>query len=345
MKQHALAVAAWLVPAVALAGGKPTWIEGKDPRYKPQEYLVAVGYGPQRSMAESSAMANISKIFEAAISSSMKDYQASFTGGKQALEVQSVEQLTQVSTKKTLQGVKIIETYDDKGTIYALAVLQRAPAAATLRERIGELDKTVDAEIDKASATDDKMKKVTSLRKAAKALQERMAANEELRVVSPDGQGIPAEHSAADIASQVESASDELTIGAQCVGTAASDLCQALVDGLTQAGFQVTAMPAPSDDEDEEEEDSGTSFDLIIRAKSKMENATVNEGSGPKLARVNVDVELFNVAKKKVISTFNSSKKEGHNNIEEAARRAVRSMKADLVKKIQEAIQKKLGPK
>jgi hypothetical protein len=336
------------LPTVALAAPKPAWVDGNDPHYASNQYLLAVGYGPQRATAEGNALANLSKIFEAQVSSASKDYQAAFSAGKSALEVQSVETLTQVSTKKLLTGVKIVETWDDgKGVTYCLAALERSPAAASVRERIAELDKKIGSNIEKATATDDKVKKVTVLRNAAKDLQERMALNGELRIIAPDGQGVPAEHSAGDISAQLEGAADELNIGVQVSGSNASDLTQALTEGLSGAGFQVKAIEKAEDDEDEEEEASAApagDFDLLVRAKSRMEKATIGAGP-PQLARVVVDVELFNPAKKKVVTTFNVSKKEGHNSIEEAARRAVRSMKAELVKKISEAIQAKLGPK
>jgi hypothetical protein len=305
-----------------------------------------VGYGPQRTNAESSALANVAKIFEAQVSSASKDYQSAFSNGKEALEVQSVETLTQVSTKKLLAGVKIVETWSDgKGVTYALAALERGPAAATVREKIVELDKKISSAIAKASSSDDKLKKVTSLRNAGKDMQERMALNAELRIIAKDGQGVSPEHSPADIASQLEGAADELNIGVQVTGSNSSDLSQALMDGLTASGFQVKLIEK-SEDEDEEEDASAVpagDFDLLVRAKARTEKATV--GAGPQLARVVVDVELYNIAKKKVIATFSESKKEGHASIEEAARRAVRSMKAALVKKIGEAIEKKFGPK
>lgn len=338
-----------LAPSLALAQGKPDWVDGgKDLRYAQEKYLYAVGTGPKRDTAESTALANIAKIFEAQVSSASKDYQAAFTGGGGALEVQSVETLTQVSTKKLLTGVKVVETWSDgKGQTFAFAVLERGPAAATLREKIAELDKKITSSLEKAAGTEDKVKKVVVLRGAAKDMQERMALNNELRIVSPDGEGVPTENDPGDIAGQLEGAADELNIGVQVSGSNSSDLSQALTEGLAAAGFQVKAMDGGDEDDDEDEEeasaDSGD-FDLIVRAKARMEKATVGNGP-PQFARVVVDVELYNPVKKKVIETFNSSKKEGHNSIEEAARRAVRSMKADLVKKISATIQKKLGPK
>ena len=339
-----LSLALLVLPSLALAAGKPGWVDGKDPKYPEKEFLFAAGYGPDRTSGENNAMANLAKIFVASVASASKDYQAAFSDGKKALEVQSVETLTQVSTSKVLTGVRIAESWEGQGSVWAFAVLERGPAAATLKEKIDELDKKVDAALEKADTTDDKVKKVKQLRNAAKDMQERMALNADLRIINRDGQGVPMTHSPADISSKLEGAAESLGIGVQVNGTAASDLSQALMDGLTQAGFQVKAMEAPADDEDEASTPDYEGYDLVIRAKSRMEKASV-PGNPMEFARVVVDVEVYNPAKKKVITTFNSSKKEGHKSIEEAARRAVRGMKAELVKKIGDAIQMQLGPK
>ena len=78
----------------------------------------------------------------------------------------------------------------------------------------------------------------------------------------------------------------------------------------------------------------------LIKAKGKVENDTAQAGP---MARLNVDIELFNVKKNKTFMSFTVSKREGHNSIEEAARKAVRGLKAELVKKIQDAIKAKFG--
>jgi hypothetical protein len=332
--------------AAAAAGKQPVWVDGTDPRYPQMGYLTAVGFAPERTAAENSALANVAKIFEAQVASVSKDYMASFNNGKEALEVQNAETLTQVSTKKVLTGVRLAETWDNgKGTMYVLAVLDRDPAAATLRDRITTLDRNIDVAMQKAEgAGDDSVAKIKALRSAAKDMQERMACNADLRIIASDGQGIPAAHSAADIAAMLDSAAGALKIGVKVQGTASSDLSQALTEGLTQAGFQVTPIEVAAEQDMNDLASGAEDMDVVVGATSKMEKATI-AGNPVELARVIIDVQLYLPKKHKVLTSFTESKKEGHKSLDEATRRAVRGMKAVLVKRIQETVNKQFGPK
>ena len=342
-----LTIASIICVLPSLASARPAWVDGRSPAHDERSYLTGVGQGGTRSSAENNARARIALIFRAKIESASQDYMASFTkSGAKPIEVQSVENLTKVSTEKTLQGVTIAETWDDgKGSFHALAVLERAPAAAALRERIQDLDKRTAAALNGARKTNDKIRKLRALRAASRFIQQRIASNEELRVVSPDGRAIPPPHSAADIIALLEGVSEELNIGVEVSGSASSDLRQALIEGLTQEGFQVKAVEKDSDDDwDDWDDDTGSggdSFDMLIRAKSRMERAST--GGTIEFARVNVDVEIFNPHTDRVLATFNESRREGHRNIQEASRRAVRAMRKKLVASITKELHRYLG--
>src|SRR5262249_37857282 len=157
------------------------------------------------------AVAGLAKIFETKIKQVATDFQGAYSkSGSKGLEIQSSEQLTESSTSKVLNGVRIAEVWEDKGvSIYAIAIIDRSKAAGSLRDRIAELDQKAKNALDKASS-DDKVKQVKSLNQALGAIQERELLNTDLRIIDTSGIGIAPEVSYADVYSRLEGAQEAL---------------------------------------------------------------------------------------------------------------------------------------
>ncbi len=310
-------------------GEKPDWVDGADANFPQRKLLCAVGFASGRGAAENTAFANLSRIFIAKVKSASKDFMGAYSStGAQPLETQSSEILTEVSTAKIFSGVTIAEVWQGKGTMYALACLERAKAASILREQIAELDHTVETYLE-ASARSSKAGRVSKLAKALGTLIARAALNAEHRIVDPDGVGVPAHYSHADIAAAFDAAVEALKIGVFADGPYDGDFRSALIQGLSKRGYKVT-------------DGSADGMDLVIYAKIRIEDG--GKGTGRQasydFARAVIQIEIKDPATSKILGSISDSRKEGHRNLEEAERRAVRAMGKKLVGKIGAQVEK-----
>lgn len=310
-------------------GEKPGWVDGQDPNFPWREYLCGVGFGGNRSIAESGAYASLARIFKSRVESVSQDFMGAYSKtGAKSLEMQSSEQLTRISTEKLFSGVYIAEVWEDgaKKTMYALACLERAKAGRTLREQIQTADERAEKSLGKAEGAD----KATQLRELSRALEaivEREALNGELRIVDADGIGEEGRFSHADVASALEGAVEALRIAVVADGPYAEDFRSALMEGLTRRGYKV------SDETDGE-------VDVLIQATIRIEDGGKGTGSASStsFARGVIQLEVKNMAQNRVIAAMNESRKEGHRSKDEAERRVVRQLGKELVDKVGEKI-------
>lgn len=308
-------------------GAEPAWVKGEDSAYPRRTFLCAVGYASERAAAENGAFAALARIFEARVASVTTDFMGAYSKtGAQQLETQSVESLTQVSTAKLLSGVELREMWQAKDKmLYALACMERARAAAGLREQIASADGRADKAFAEAAVAD-RASKVRHLGRALDALVERQALNGELRIVDADGVGVPGALSHVDVAAALESAVQALRVGVQAEGAYEGDFRGALVEALTRRGYQVSEVDGASDGP----------LDVLIAATVRVEDAGAGSGGAAALhfARGVVQIELKNVATGKSIGAFNESRKEGHRSKDEAERRVVRQLGKTLSDKV-----------
>jgi len=313
-------------------GEKPAWVEGKDANYAWQKFLCAVGLAPERPAAENAAYASLSKIFVAHVASVSEDFMGAYSasGGK-SLEIQSSESLTQVSTEKVFTGVYIPEVWEDQKAkqLYALACLDRAKTARILQEQIQKSAAKAGQHLNRAKSADDKAGQLREFARALDALAEREALNGELRIIDIDGVGIASEYSLVDVAAAMEDVMQALKIGVFAKGPNEEDFRGALIEGLTDRGYQVTELESPK----------GSDLDVIISASIRMEDAP-GTGAASNLGFVRgvVQVEVKNANKGKIITSMTESRKEGHKVLEEAQRRAVRALAKTITDKVGEKI-------
>jgi hypothetical protein len=303
----------------------PGWVGGKDARYSPQEYLVGVGKGPKQESADLDARAEISRIFESKIQSVMEDFQGAAStvngaGKGVSVEVQSIAQLTKVTTAKTLKGVELRERGSDGGTFYTLGLLDRNQCITSLTEEIEALDQKINAAAQSAeSAGGDKLKAFKAWGQALNFMDERESLNAMLRVCDKRGKGIPATMSIGDIAAKFDEASGNFHLGLDLQGSGAERVRDCLMEALGNKGYQIEVIEIEDEDSEEEDEDveGGNKFDAIL--KGTMKSAKAGEVAGSILVRTDVTIKLINGKTKKILKTFTGNRKEGRRDVKSSA--------------------------
>jgi hypothetical protein len=114
--------------------GKPAWVDSPDAVYDRNVYVAGVGFGKDRPGAEQSALAALSSIFRQSLQADQTistSYQEAVKNGVTLnwTENTAVENAIKTSTAMELMGAEIRDTWNDGGTFYAVAVMEKERTA------------------------------------------------------------------------------------------------------------------------------------------------------------------------------------------------------------------------
>ncbi|MYM62639.1 LPP20 family lipoprotein [Pseudomaricurvus sp. HS19] len=220
---------------------RPQWIDTPQAAYPAATHLSAVGSGEDLQTASDRALANLARIFEAAVSDTSQDFSSAQSVGsgelQQTTNEQRVSREISIETRKVVEGATIAEQWQaTDGRNYALAILDKNAAAARFRAAIQPLDTKVEELVTygtKTAATP-----VAAMRALALARQtqlQRDELNRSLMIVA-NGQGIRSRYSLPDIENLLRNGLAELTIQVRADdASVAAELQRA----LTQMGVRV----------------------------------------------------------------------------------------------------------
>jgi hypothetical protein len=304
------------------SSSRPDWVSGRSASYGEERYLIGVGFGSERGVAENAAFAAISRIFSANIDSQLRDREQSTSsygsGANAQAEQQEIEQLTKVSTQKVISGATIAEAWVDPQSkqIYALAVLEREVAAQALLDEIAKLDARIKAEVGLADAAQGSGEKVMHLSRALAASAAREKLNAELRIVDPHGSGVVAAVTGQDLVTRMAQAQASVRTGLQVTGDQAEQVERCLADALTSEGY----LLADSD------------VEMLFRANVRIEKAGFIGVSS--MARAGLNVELVDTATRKVLRSARDDQKVGRPSWNATVQLAVTKLCEDSVPKV-----------
>lgn len=232
----------------ACAGGpsreRPQWLDGRDPRYPAVQYLSATGSAANPELAEDRARGNLAEIFEARVEARAEDVRQfeRYRQGDQS-SVSEGEEVTRrlaVSTDVVLKGVRIAERWSppDAARHYALAVLPRSQAGASLRQEIKRLDGATDAVMADGAATDDRLRQAGALIRALDLQVERASYQGMLQVVDPSGRGISPRWNLGKLEVQLDSTLAGISVSSESPEQKLRDM---VAGAVADAGFNDSA--------------------------------------------------------------------------------------------------------
>ena len=320
-----------------LLGGhsKPEWVDGKSVEYPADQYLTGVGQGDSRAVASDQAYAAVSRIFQAQVEAQAKDWESYIVLERREMSnterTLTIDNLTKVSTDKVLENVRITDAwYDAKtGVHYALALMNRAQAEASLMERISVLDRTIAADVTEARQTDDKLAKVRALRRSVGNVMVREAYNADLRVIRSSGRGIPSPYQVNELSGELEQfLARNLALDVQVSGDHAELIQLALTDGLIRKGFRVTNGV---------EREYIVKPELFVRGAVRLFPVDMRDPQF-KYARWCGDFDVVDAVSQRVVGVVARGGKEGHVTDQEAAAKALRVMQREISSSVAESI-------
>jgi len=229
-------------------GKRPDWIDKQSELYPSSIYLTGVGYGSDRQSAEDKARSEIAKIFYSNIhsrtSSFQKYLQTTSENKENVTERFDIEEITKVSTRKVLSGVRIVQVFQQTkpdNIFYALAVLDRNQSATILKYQLQELDIEIRRLINNAEKEEDKLTKIKILKEAIQQYMLREAYDAEFRIVNKSGKGVPSNNSFNEIKSRLKTILlRDFLIFLSVKGDRAEEIHEALIEGLNRQGFSIS---------------------------------------------------------------------------------------------------------
>ena len=315
-----------IAPPSSLAEMKPDWVNGKNRFYPEEHYLVGVGYGDTRETAEKNAYAAISKIFSANITSISKDYerysQVKSIGKTEIEDEINIEQFTEITTGKILENVTVVETWYEsvEKVYYVLAVIDRAKAENSLKEKITSLDLQINKLVEKARNTTDKIQKIRNLKDAIDNFIKRDLYNGELRIVKTSGKGIESPIALIDIKGEMRKfLTDNFVVSVKVFGDKSGDIKKAIIEGLNRQGLSVVK--------------SDRNEDLIVKGDVEFKKVDIHD-SKYKFIRWTANFKLINKHTDKIIGSINRFGREGHLTLPEAETRALMVLQKEIVNEI-----------
>ena len=273
-------------------GAKPDWVDGTPARYPRMMYLVGVGRGTSRMPCENDARGALSKIFHAKIEQVSQDWMGHFSRvnatGKVHVEAMAVSQLTRVSTDYVLKGTKVAEVWKGPGAFHCLGVIDRIPAARTLRDEIARLDVQIAAKVKEGDSAPNVTTKFFAYKRAMELLQQREALNAELRIVDPNGRGQPLLIGWAELVAKFTGSSRQIKLGLKLQGTQAKRIQTCLAQQLTQEKIIVT--------------ETSNDVDLFIVGNLKWEWGGINNGEY--MVKIYVNLRVMDMENGKTLAAI-----------------------------------------
>jgi LPP20 lipoprotein len=226
---------------------RPDWLLGQSTQYPASRYITGRGQADELAVAKDRARSDLAKTFSVRVSEQSKDnssFSQTDSVAKGAVTKNTMDVSRNISTRtdQMLNGVEIADTWQDPQTreYYALAILQRAKAAASLRTQIADLDANTRAYLDQAQASDDLFVKIAAATHALTAQTERAGLQSELQVADITGRGVPSAWNLGKLQADRSALLARLTINAAADGKDAAAVKKLLAGALADAGFTVS---------------------------------------------------------------------------------------------------------
>jgi hypothetical protein len=251
MKLSDFAALAFMIPFLSACASKPItpdWINGNSAKYNNAQYLIGRGQASTQEEAKDRARADVAKVFQVAVVASSEDVQSSKTDstGPSQYEEQATRHIS-TRTDQIIRGIQVAEIWQDPTTksYYALAVLPRLQAAASLRQQISQIDDATANHIDQSRKNSDLFLKIAAASQAVESEQERESLQKSLQIVDTTGRGSESKWNSAKLQSDLDELLKRVRIASKVSADSAPGMEDVVAGALANAGFMIETGQNP----------------------------------------------------------------------------------------------------
>jgi hypothetical protein len=322
MKTTTATLLALLFAVSVCWGQKPDWLSGKSSKYPNEFYLVGVGAGKTRDVAENQARASIAKTFSADISAVTGVVTTETIAKKDQTVTADLSQKTvsdiEVGVNKTLEGTEIADVWEDRetGTVHALAVLDRSAAQSMLEEQIRQKDEEILHLSTSVGDIPQKLEKLRVMLRQNSLMVARERLNSDCRVVDPMHRGIQAPFSMEEEKTRIASfLKNDFKVGISSSGEESARLIKPALKSLSARGLNARKVTSSNQ----------SSMDVIIMLESDLDPSTepVDEWY---YCRWQVDMTIIDQRDSSSIATDSRHGRAGQLSAKESRRKAISEM-------------------
>jgi hypothetical protein len=281
-----LLIAFGLVWSALASGETPSWVTGDSAEYPGGQYLVGRGIASTEDEAQNRARGDLATIFEVRIQVVNENTTTVAKSDKKEQVNKLSSQQVSAKTDKVISGISIAQIWRDPVTrdFYALAILSRNQAAASLREELAKIDEELQQQLQTAKSVDDPLLKIGALMRASQASIRRDGFQASLKVVDPSGRGVQAQISQASVQQMIDDTLKHIRIAPEVVENAgAKEFASILKGGLAAAGFLAS---------------SAADADLVLEGKLTLTD--IGRRDGWNWMRATVEVSLVEKVSRRV---------------------------------------------
>jgi len=251
MKLSAFAAFAFMLSLLSGCASKPTtpdWITGDSAQYNSAQYLIGRGQASTQEEAKDRARADVAKVFQVAVVANSEDVQSSKSdsSGAAKYEQQATRSIS-TRTDQIIRGIQIPELWQDPTTkdFYALAVLPRLQAAASLRQQIDQLDEATADHIEQSRKSSDLFLKIAAASMAVETQREHESLQKSLQIVDPTGRGTESKWNSAKLQSDLDELLKRVRIAPKVTADSTPGLEEVVAGALANAGFMIETGQNP----------------------------------------------------------------------------------------------------
>lgn len=315
-------------------GPRPDWVSGSSREFPRSRYLVGVGFGDHQEAASSRAKAAIAQIFSVDVDAriDVAETETSTTGSHRAPTSEgriSVSEDIRTVSRTVLEGVEIAAYWTDRETVreYALAVLDRAHALRVVRDRLGEIDRSLVALDQRMGSEPDRLARVKAAVQLQSALVDRGALIARERILDPAGAATPLPLGEQKLRADIRRVLGELVVTVRFEGERSTDVATAVIDALAQLGFGARLATGPSAEAD-------------LHVGGVLESRPLDGGteSGVVFARSIATLSVKEPRTDAVVAQITESEKDASRSLEEAVRRSSAALARRLSPRIHSAL-------
>lgn len=233
--------------ALLHAEPRPDWMSGDSASYPKSAYLIGLGEASTQEKAADKARAEIAKAFGVKLSAKTEVAAKEIADKSGSSYSESVSDEVRTSAARVLDGVEVVSYWrDDEGYHHALAVLNRAHNLKVLADKLAELDKTFAGDSESLGKAEGKFARLRLGLSLLKTIKNRRRANENYRILNPEGKGIPPPAAVSEVGAAARKAVSSVTVSVTAAGDESERVAARVVDGLANYGLKaVEAATTP----------------------------------------------------------------------------------------------------
>ena len=331
--------------AVFPSSAPPPWVNGSSEKFPNTHYLVGVGEGDTRIVAEQRAYAAVARVFQVHVASQARDSESYFIqegkGTSKSDRQLTLNHVTEVSTRKVLENVIILARWEQSHPYqyFVLAGMDRRQSEKALIEEIFKLDEAIDKDVLASQGGENTLTKIRRLKRAIKNTRLREELNADLQIVRTSGAGNPPAYHEEDLQDRLDRyLREELKVRLQIQGEQNSLIRRALLEGLSREGFYTINQEHPSSTSGQRKNFAQREkADLLIKGAATMWELDVPDAPFV-YVRWCADLLVLEDIPQRILGVVSQSGREGHLTKDEAFTRASKAMQAAVVSDVTEAL-------